>query len=127
MQEGGDSDSFLEHSILVLSRKARLLRVVVREFQRPAEQMIQTDFFADGLLRGCRLAWLQKIPPADVNRSGPHGLGDAVHVPLHGEEALRRAKTAEGAVRRRIRGHGLCANAHTRPVIRSAGVNRAAR
>src|SRR6266516_7628974 len=103
MQEGGDSDSSLEHSILVLTRKARFLRLVVREFQRPVEQMIQIDFFADGLLRGCRLAWLQKIPPADFNRRDPHDLGDAVYVPLHGEEALRRAKTAEGAVRRRIR------------------------
>src|SRR6266700_7998331 len=100
MQESGDSHSFFAHSILILTRKARLLRVIAREFQRPVKQVIQIDFFADGLLRGCRLAWLQKIPPADFNRRDPHDLGYAVYVPLHGEEALRRAKAAEGTVRR---------------------------
>src|SRR5438876_10394062 len=88
MQEGGDSDSFLQHSILVLSRKARLLRVVVREFQRPAEQMIQTELFADGLLRGCRLPWLQKIPPADFNRRSPLNLRVTAYVRPHVEDSL---------------------------------------
>src|SRR6266446_3376446 len=71
MQKSGDSHSFPAQSILVFSRKARLLRVVVREFQRPVEQMIQIDFFADGLQRCCRLAWLQKIPPAEFPEARP--------------------------------------------------------
>ena len=43
------------------------------------------------------------------------------------EERLRRAESAERAVRRGIGGDGFGANADTRPVVRAARVNGAAR
>src|SRR6266446_389315 len=89
--------------------------------------MIQVDFFADDLLRGCSLAWLQEIPAADFNRRNSYDLGDAVHVPLHGKEALRRTESAKGSMRRRIRRQRFRSNAHTRPIIRTASVNGTAR
>src|SRR5260370_26485202 len=89
--------------------------------------MIQVDFFADDLFRRCCLARLQKISPADFHRRNAHDLGDAVHVPLHGEKTLRRPKSAKSSVRWSICRYCFRSNAHTGPVIRTAGMNGAAR
>src|SRR2546430_10551687 len=75
----------------------------------------------------CRLAGFQEIPPADFDRRNSYDLGDEVHVPFHGKETLRRTESAKGSVWRRICCHCLRSNAHRRPVIRTAGVNGAAR
>src|SRR5260370_33701747 len=107
--------------------KTRLLFGIVREFQSAVEQMIQVDFFTDDLLRGGRLAGLEEISPSNLDRGDANNPGDAVHVPLHGKETLRRAESAKGSMRRRIRRRRLRSNAHTRPIIRTAGVNSAAR
>src|SRR5258708_19480275 len=117
MQKSRYPDSFSAHSIYIFFRKTRFFRGVVREFQRAIEQMIQVDFFTDDLLRGRRLAGLEEITPADFDRRDPHDLGDAVHVPLHGKEALRRPKSAKGSMRRGIRRHRLPSNAPARPPI----------
>src|SRR6266850_5750895 len=89
--------------------------------------MIQVDFFTDDLFGGWRSAGLQKISPANFDRRNPYDLSDAIHVPLHGKETLRRTESAKSSMRWRIRRQRLCSNAHTRPVIRTAGVNGAAR
>ena len=127
MQESCDSDPFLAHSTPIVSRKAHFLCVIVRKFQRAVEQMIQLNLFPDGLLSGGRLTGLQEIPPANFDGRDPYDTGDAVHVPLHGEKALRRPKSAKGSMRRRICCYRLRSNPHTRPIIRTTGVNRAAR
>ena len=46
---------------------------------------------------------------------------------LQRENALRRAKSAESALRRQIRGHDSGVDAHVRAEVRPRGVNRAAR
>src|SRR5216683_7649266 len=89
--------------------------------------MTQVDFFADDLLRGGRLAELEEITASNLDRRDANDLGDAVHVALHGEETLRRPESAKGSMRRRIRCQRLRSNAHTRPIIRTTGVNSATR
>ena len=54
-------------------------------------------------------------------------LGDPVDLHLGGELGLGRAESAEGAVRRRVRGHRAGADPDVRAAIRAAGVERAPR
>src|SRR5258708_13212066 len=117
MQKSRYPDSFSAHSIYIFFRKTRFFRGVVREFQRAIEQMMQVDFFTDDLLRGRRLAGLEEITPADFDRRDPHDLGDAVHVPLHGKEALRPPKSAKCSLRPSVPRHRLRSTAHPRPQI----------
>src|SRR5579863_10174280 len=56
-----------------------------------------------------------------------HGLSDALHVPLKRKKGLRRAEAAKRTVRRSIRGHSLGTDADTGPVVRTTGMNGAAR
>src|SRR6266705_2859902 len=127
MQKSSDPDSFLAHSVFIFFGETLLLRVIVREFQGPAEQTIKINILSNGLLRDCRLARLQKISPANFDRRDSYDLRDAVHVPLHRKQALRRAESAKSSVRWRIRRYCFRSNAYARPKIRSARVDRAAR
>src|SRR5439155_5979479 len=127
MQKSRDSDSFLAHPRFTFFRKTRLLRSIVREFQRPVEQTIQVNVLPDGLFCRGRLAGLQEISPANFHGRNPHDLSDLIHVPLYGKETLRGPESAKGSMRRRIRRQRFRSNAHARPVIRTASVNGAAR
>jgi hypothetical protein len=76
---------------------------------------------------GCRVALAVHPAAAQVERRGVEGVGDAVDLHLGGELGLRRAEAAEGAVRRRVRGHRPTGDPHVRAPIRPAGVQHAAR
>src|SRR5258708_23213244 len=117
MQEGGDSYALLAGRRFVLDCKAGALRLVSGKLKGSIQQMIQVNFFLYGLLGRRGLLRLQKIPAADLDRREAKNAGDAIHVPLHGEEALRRAETPERPVGRRVGGHGLPPNAHSWPIL----------
>ena len=127
VQKSRDSNSFSVRPSFIFVRKTLFLRDIVGKFQSPFEQTIQINIFLDGLFRCGRLAGLQKISAADFDGRNPYDLSDAVHVAFHSEKALRRAESAEGSVRRRIGGNRLRANAHIGPVIRTTGMDSAAR
>jgi len=70
---------------------------------------------------------VDEVAAAQFVRREADDLGDAVEMALEREDALRRSESAEGAVRRHIGGDGAAANAHVGAVVRTGGVNRAAR
>ena len=109
------------------SRETVFLCGVVRKFQRSIKKLSQINFFADGLFGGRRLTRLEEIAAADFYRRESHGLRDAVHVPLHREQTLRRSKAPKRPVRRSVCRHRLPANADVRPIIRTTRVNCAPR
>src|SRR5271165_572028 len=100
------------------------LCVIVAERERAVKKLVEIDGFVDGLLGDRRLSGLQKIAPTNLCWRKADGGGDAIHVAFHGEQTLRRAKSAKRPVRRHVRRYSLGANANVRPVIRTAGVNR---
>ena len=91
---------FLECAILICFRERLFLGVIVRNFQGAVQQSSQIDWLGYDLLRCSVLPRLQKISAANLDGRKADGLRDAVHVPLHGEQALGRAKAAERAMRR---------------------------
>ena len=127
VQKRGNSDSFFSHPSFIFFRKTLFLGGIVRKFQRAIEQTVQINILLNGLFRRRRLAGLQEIPPANFDRRDPHDLGDAIHVALHRKKALWSAESTKSSVRRSVCSHGLASNAHVRPAIRTASVNRATR
>src|SRR5258708_37718933 len=103
MQKGCDPHSFFAHSVFIFFRKSRLLRGIAGEFQGAVEQMIQVDFFTDDLLRGCRLARLQEIPPADFMGKISPAWATPGHCPPSRHAPLRAPKPPKPASARRLR------------------------
>ena len=79
-------------------------------------------------LAGGRDAALAVEPAlAQLRRRDAQLVRDARHLELRGELHLRRPEAAEGAVGRRVRGHGPAADAHVGALVGTAGVEDAAR
>ena len=127
MQEGSNANSLLRSPELVVGGELFFLDVILRSFQRMIEKLVEIDWFADDLFGGRGLSRLKKIPASNFQRRKPDDFRDAIHVPLHGEQALRRAKAAKCPMRRRVGGNGFGADANARPEVGSTGMNRASR
>src|SRR5205823_10491718 len=68
----------------------------------------------------------QGVLIAERHRVEPQRLGDPLHVHFDGELRLRRAESAERAVRRRVGEHGSTIDAHVLAAVWASGVNAAA-
>src|SRR5271163_3799468 len=88
--------------------------------------MLQVDIVLDDLAGRGLLALLQEIAAAEFLRAESDDLGDLVHVPFQGEEALRSAEAAKSAVRRDIGRDRPGVHAKIRPPVWTASVNRGA-
>ena len=78
--------------------------------------------------------WTARVSPSWMklrrrNSSGARPTAAATRsmMAFERENALRRAESAKGAVRRRVGGDGAAANAHVRAIVGTGGVDRAAR
>src|SRR6266481_1581433 len=127
MQKGGNPHSFLDWSQRVLLRETGFLCGVVRKFECSIKKFSQINFFANRLLGGCGLTRLEEIAAPDFYRRKSHNLRDAIHMPLHREQTLWRAKPSKCPVRRSICRHGLPTNADIGPIIGTTRVNCAPR
>src|SRR5579871_4584296 len=127
MEKSGDSNSFFARGGLIFGLKVFFLRFVITQLQFSIEKLIQIDWFANHLLRGCGLTGLEKIAATDFYRRNSERSRDAVHVAFHRKQALGRAKSAKCTMRWSIGRDGAGPYADVRPMIGSAGVNRAAR
>ena len=101
--------------------------MIAGKLQGAVEKFAQINFFADHLLGGGGLPRFQEIPASNLMGRKADDLRDTVHVPLHGEQTLRRSEAAKRPVRRGIGGECLGTDANARPVVRSASVNGPAR
>src|SRR6267154_965087 len=112
MEKSGDSQSFPLRPGLVLLGEAQLLGVVVRKIECAVEKFSEVDLFVDDLFGGRCLPGLQKVPAPNLRWRKAHNLRDTIHMSFDREYTLRRAEAAKGAMGRRIRCHGLRANAN---------------
>ena len=110
----------------LLVRESLALRVVVAQLEGAIHQLVHIDFFADHLADGERLALVNEIAAAQFFGRDADGFRDAVHVAFERENALRRAESAEGAVRRHVGGDGAAAHANVGAEVRAGGVDRPA-
>ena len=94
--------------------KLLALRVVAAQFERALHQRIHVHFLVHHLPHRHSLPLANEIPSAQFLRRKPHSLRHAIQMPLQRKNALRRAKSAKGSVRRRIRRDRAAANAHVR-------------
>src|SRR2546427_6760002 len=109
MHKRGEADAFLARAGRVLSREALPFALVIGESESALHERIHVHQLVNGLASGGCLALANVIAPPELFRSQTHGRGDPVHVPLERKNTLRRAETAECAVRRMIGGHGAAA------------------
>ena len=111
----------------IFAREAFALGVIIALPERAIQQAVKIHVLVDHLARGGRLALAEEISAAKFFRRQIHGARDLIHVALDRENALRRAESAKRAVRRRVGGHGLRADAHVGADVRPRRVNRSAR
>ncbi len=107
--------------------KALNLLVISGEGERAILQLRQVYVVSDHLTGSRSVARSQQIAPPEFVRSQSHSLGNLIHVPLYGKQALRRAEAAKSAVRGCVGGDGNAAHAHVIASVGSSCVNRAAR
>jgi hypothetical protein len=75
---------------------------------------------------GEQFTLMDEVAATKFLRGETDGSGDAIHMALEGEDALRGPEAAEGTVRSGVSRHGTAAHANVRAKIRSGGVDRAA-
>ena len=127
MHEGSEPDSLLVAIALVLPREAFNFRAVVGKLERSLHQPAHVHLFADHLPGGGGLPCAEEIAAAKLLRAQAHRARHLVQVALERKGALGRAEAAKSAVRRRIGGDGVAADANVRANVRPGGVNGAAR
>ena len=91
------------------------------------QDLLARDAFAQHLAGRRHVAELVDPSPSELERGGAQRLGDPVHLHLGRKLGLRRAKTAERAVWRRVRCDGTRLDAHVFAPVWAARVERAAR
>ena len=111
----------------ILFGKPFSLRVIVTQLERPIEQAFHINFFANRLTGRSRLSLLNKIAPTKFFGSQSNRLRNFIHVTFQPKNALRRAESAKGAMRRHVCRHCTALDANVRTEIGPGGVNRAAR
>src|SRR6266478_467134 len=89
--------------------------------------MAHVHFFTHHLTDGECLAFTDEVPPPQLIGLEAGNGGYAVEVPFQRKDALRRAKSAKSALRRRIGRHRPAANPYVRTVVGPRCVNCAAR
>ncbi len=126
VHEGREPDALPDAQRRVDLVEARPLGVIVGDRQRAIEERRHVDRVAHHLADGARIAGPNEVAPPQRVRRETNRLGNAIHVSLERKQALRRAETAEGPVRRRIGRDGAAAQPHVRAEIGARGVNGAA-
>ena len=111
----------------IFAGKSRALGVVIALRERAIEQLIHDHRLAHQLFGRIGVALVQEIPAPQLHGIDADRRGNLVHVPLHGEDGLRRAEAAKCAVRNGVRGPGARTHAHIGAQIRPGGVQRGAR
>jgi hypothetical protein len=127
VHERGEADAPFPGRAGVLGREAAALGVEVGVRQRRLEQRLHVHGLPNHLSHGARLVLPDEVPAAEFGRRQAERRRDPLHLALEREDALRRAKPAERAVRRRVGRDGAAAHADVRTEIRAGGVNRAPR
>src|SRR5580698_1003754 len=123
MEKRGNAHASPSCASLIRCREGLFLGMIVRNIQGTIEQFSQIDWLGDNLMRSGFLPRLQKISKANLGGRKADGLRTAVHVALHGEQALGRAKSSKGSMGRGVGSDCFRADANIGPVIRSASVN----
>src|SRR5216684_1839860 len=127
VEKGGETDAFLDHCVATFLLKSLALGVIAAELEGAVQQEVQVDLFTNDLIHGERLTFMNEIAAAQLVGSEADGFSDAVQVAFQSEDALRRAESAKSTVRRRVGSDNPATNAHIRAMIRTRGVNGAAR
>src|SRR5258708_25579368 len=98
--------------------------MIVGNFQCAVQELPEINRFAHNLFGGGGLSGLKKIPAADLNGRKAYGSRGSIHVSLHGEQALRRSQSAQGAMRRRRCSDRLPPATNTPPVLLGTNIKR---
>ena len=123
VHETGEADAPPDRAGAVLGGKSRGLRVVVGERERAVEQPWHVDGLAHHLADGIGLTRGDEVAAAKLLGREPRRCGDLVHLQLEREHRLRRAESAERAVRRRVGGNRLRTDPDVRAVVGTGRVN----
>src|ERR1700721_2392010 len=127
MQECGKANASLYGVPGVWLRESLAFLVIAAQFESAFEQFVHSHFFVDHLAHGKRLALVNEIAAAQLFRREADDGGHPIEMAFEREDALRRAETAKGPVRRSIGGHHTALNQNVWASVRPGGVNRAAR
>src|SRR5579864_6817988 len=100
MQKGRDTNPLLVRGGLVFPLETRFFFVIVRELQAPLEKFLEIDRFLHCLFGGRGLSSLQEIPLPHFDWRHANRRRDAIHVPLHSKQTLRRSESTKRAMRR---------------------------
>src|SRR6202034_4158476 len=84
--------------------------------------MLHVYFVIERVTCGCGVSGGEEVGAADGFGGEVEGVGDLVHVALEGEQGLRGAEAAEGAVGWDVGGHRFGADAESRPLVGAGGV-----
>ena len=98
---------FLRVLVRVVLGKSLHLGVIVSEFERALEHLIQNDRIVNHLVGRRRHSLVQQIAPAKLVGSHANCFGHHIHVALQGKQALRCAEATESAVWRGVGGIGF--------------------
>src|SRR2546426_504886 len=126
MHEGSEPHAFLPPLPGILAGEPRGLCAVVAQCEGALQQMIHVHVFANHLSGRGGLPRLNEIAQTKLFRRQTNGARHSIQVSFERKDALRRAKAAKRAVRRRVGGYGAAADAHIRAEIRPWRVDGAA-
>ena len=102
------------------------LRMVIAELQRAREQVVHVNALANHLAGRRRLAFVNEVATAKLFGRQPNCVRNFIHLSLEREDTLRRAKTSESAVRRKVGSNSATVNPHVRTDVWTSSVDRSA-
>ena len=100
--------------------------MIVAELQCAREQVVHVNALANHLARRRRLAFVNEIAATKFFRRQFKCVRDFIHLSLECEDALRRAKTSERALRRKVSSDSATVNSHVRTEVWTSSVDRSA-
>ncbi len=126
VHERSEADAAFDRVGLVVFGELLHFGVIAAHRGGNGEKPVEIHRFMNELSCGGGIAFVQKISPAQFFGREANGASHLIEVALHSERALRRAESAESAVRRGVGSHSARIHAHIRTRVRARGVNRAA-
>src|SRR5215207_6380938 len=96
--------------------------MIVADVQCACKQVVHVHAFANNLAGCRRLAFVNEVATTKRFRGQTNHASDFIHLPFQREDALRRAETSEGAVRRNVSGDSATVNPHVRTNVWPGGM-----
>src|SRR5687767_1749201 len=97
--------------------------MVLAELERAREQLIHVNALADYLARRRGFTLVNEVATTKLFRAQTDCVRNLIHVPFLCEDALRRAKTSEGAMRRNVSSDSATVYPDIRTEVWTSGVD----